>query len=212
MQAKFKITPVIVLLIVLNLINTKQAISQQTQAPDKILYYKGNMADVFVDKALYTQEKSDKFYFHFTLVNKTVKTLGVKMDDFFTLFYPNQWTISDTTFRIVIDEERMQIKPLDPEGKQDIIDQFQVGNFISASPQGSLSWFICFNGGPAKNVKINPGEYFIAVFDGRLLITDGIRVEDYYYDMSAYTEREFAIPYPLLWLTIPKNEKLIINN
>jgi hypothetical protein len=169
------------------------------------VFYSGNMVDITIDSVLYETPMSKNFFVKFFIRNKTLKTIGVDLSDYWKLIYPNQWGVYDTNYRMVIDEGQIIPDTLDMKKKDKMKKFFKAGEMNNILTGKTISYYREFNAGGKKDITIKQGKYLIISLDGVLHMTDGENFESVFCNGKSNVNRELVIKYPLKWATIPEN-------
>jgi hypothetical protein len=183
------------------------------------------MADLAVERSLYTTAGSNYYFLHFIIYNKTQKTLGIDLSNSRETIFLNQVEIiHDTSALIHIHNElfnRYQL--LSSEEAQKIKTTFAAGKLSTILPGKTLDYYHEFRGGEksASMDLFQDAESLWMYLNGRLAFTDGETVEDFHddggcnymsYELTAdgvvevppvYFNREFSISVPIEWKIIP---------
>lgn len=169
------------------------------------VFYSGNMVDITIDSVLYETPKSKNFFVKFFIRNKTPKTVGVDLSDYWKLIYPNQWGVYDTNYRMVIDESQIIPDSLDQKKKDKMKTFFNAGEMNNILTGKTITYYREFNAGGKKDITIKQGKYLIISLDGVLHMTDGENFESVFCNGKSNVNRELVIRYPLKWQQIPEN-------
>ena len=169
------------------------------------VFYSGKMIDITIDSVLYETPKSKNFFVKFFIRNKTLKTVGVDLSDYWKLIYPNQWGVYDTTYRMVIDEIQIIPDTLDSKKKDKMKKFFRAGEMNNILTGKTITYYREFNAGGKKDITIKQGQYLIISLDGVLHMTDGENFESVFCNGKSDVNRELVIKYPLKWAQIPEN-------
>jgi len=170
-----------------------------------LVFYSGNMIEITVDSVLYETPKSKNFFVKFLIRNKTHKTIGVDLSDYWKLIYPNQWGVYDTDHRMVIDEIQVIPDTLDQKKKDKMEKSFKANELNNILTGKTITYYREFNAGGKKDITIKQGQYLIISLDGVLHITDGEYFESVFCNGKSNVNRELVIKHPLKWENIPEN-------
>ena len=152
------------------LITWSGAALAQSHSPWQILA-SDDFASVYAERQLYSDTGKETLYIHVRVYPKYGQKLGVDTRNPFKLFYPNQWEISATPSRSLIDEERMSPKPLTSEQRDQLVTNFQAG---ALTPVGKyFDYYRAFFGKAPNPEQLIHGKYLIISLDGELLFTNG---------------------------------------
>ena len=170
------------------------------------------LAAVQVERRLYETTASDHFFIRARLTNLSQQTLGVDLRTYWGIIYPNQWGVQQQDHREVIDEGRMIHEPLDDQRKQQLVADYHAGTLAMVKPGQAVEYYREFNASGHPDVDQRTGNYFLLSVDGRILVTDGSRVEalDCTWHQGASTGcGDLVIPFPVRWGTIPPGSRII---
>ncbi|MBN1534786.1 MAG: hypothetical protein JXA20_19095 [Spirochaetes bacterium] len=171
------------------------------------LLSRGRFADVFVEKTIYHSPKTMNFLLKFIIRNTADRTIGVDLQSFWRVFYPNQWGLNRKPYREVIDERR--ITPDTVVDNAPLLFRYAGRRGLQFIARGkTLAYYREWNGSGEKIHFTNPREYLIISIDGQLLITDGTDVEN----LSLRYIPEVAFSHPLSHKTIDTAGAMIIMN
>lgn len=65
---------------------------------NNVIIYSDTLVSISAEKVLYEREMSNNFYIKFKIENKTTKTIGVDLTNFYQVIHPWQYCISKTPF------------------------------------------------------------------------------------------------------------------
>ncbi len=180
---------------------------------DRHFLVKGELAAVYVEKALYEKEDEPHFYVRVRVKNLSERAIGVDLRDYSKVIYPNQWGVHLNPVRGVINERRMIPDTIDNELKSKLIAAFKNKELTIIEPHKSVEYFREFNASGRKDVDEKEGKYFILSMDGQLLVTDGKAVENVNLcrsrDKISPENTDLVIPLPIPWKMIPRAALII---
>ena len=199
------------IIVIIGVVNSVLFAQADTLA--SINLYKGNMVEVSAEPALYEHKKSKHFFIHFQIKNISQNNVGVFMDEYFGLFYPNQWGIVTKPEREVINERRIV-----PTGLNDSIFTFMETKYKNSeltliAPGETYDYYRDFNATNRKDIKLKAGEYIYVSIDGQLLMTNTANIEHAHFDdASLINNSTLYIAFPIKWKTIPPDSRTYYEN
>lgn len=169
------------------------------------ILYSGKLVDVAAEKSLYQDKKSKHFFIHYQIKNLTENNLGVYTDQYFGLFYPNQWGVVPKPERDVVDERRIIPMPLNDSIVASMERKFLNSELALILPYQTFDYYRDFNYGNKKDVRVKAGEFVYISTDGQLFITNGSTIEHAHFDdHSLFVNANIFIPGPIVWKKIPE--------
>lgn len=182
-------------------IKCRGAAMMQIDTTSQHLISKGHFVEVYADKTIYRSNADMNFLMKFTIKNISNKTIGVNLTDSSKGFYPNQWGFSSQPYRTVVDEE--QIIPAKIIDTASILKKFKDVTLTMVEPNQVVVYYRAWNGTGEKIDSKSKEKYLIISFDGQLLLTNGIKVENLTLLNAKEKDR-------VMVLKCPVNEKIII--
>lgn len=183
----------------------------QNDSAELQILYKGQLVSVSVEKTLYEIKKYKHFFIHYQIKNLTENNLGVYTDEYFGLFYPNQWGVIPKPARDVIDERRIVPMPLNDSIVTSLERKFINSQLTLIQPFQTLDYYRDFNSGKKKDVQLKSGEFIYISTDGQLFITNGSQIEHAHFDDNSWSESKGCsvfLAYPIVWKKIPENSMI----
>lgn len=199
------------LIIVITVLFSTVCFSQSDTSVYHILY-QSNTVTVTAEKALYESNRTNHFLIHYRITNWSENNLGIYLDAYFGLFYPNQWGVEKTAERTVINERRIIPSALNDSIIQFMVDKYHTDGLTLLPPKGSFDYYRDFNAGGKKDIRLKPGEYMFVSMDGQLLMTDGSKVEHAHFDDRSIYNSSIFLSHPLEWKKIPEGSKTFYEN
>ena len=176
-------------------------------------FYKSQVISVSVEKTLFESNKSNHFFIHYQIKNLSEYNLGVYMDAYFGLFYPNQWGLATKAERDVIDEERIIPMSLTDSVIHFMESKYQNSRLAPIAPGDVIDYYRDFNASHKKEVRLKPGEFMYISMDGQLIMTNGSRIEHAHFNNISFTKETcIFLSYPLIWKKIPADSKIYYEN
>jgi hypothetical protein len=175
--------------------------------------FKGKMVEIKAEPAIYQHKKSKHFFIHFQIKNISNNNVGILLDEYFGLFYPNQWGVVTKPERGIIDERRII-----PTGLNDSVINFMEAKYKNSeltliAPGETFDYYRDFNASNKKDIKLKAGEYMYVSIDGQLLITNTANIEHAHFDdASLINNSTLFIPFPIKWKTIPADSRTFYEN
>ena len=177
------------------------------QTTSKQLICKGELVNIYVEKAIFHSPKNNNFLIKVEIKNISNKTIGVDLTDYWKIIYPNQWGISKKPYREVIDEGRMI--PDTVIDKTDLINKYNNQTLTFIKPNETIAYYRDWNGSGEKIELTDKKSFLIITIDGQLLLTNGEAVEQIIIGDNE-KDRAIVFNYPIVNKTISANA-LIIN-
>lgn len=171
-------------------------------------FQSGTSLTVSVEKVVYKSEQLP-FALRIRLENTGTRTLGVYWKDNAHRFYPNQWGMYDTTYRMVVDEIRI----LPDKPNVNLRKLFADHQLIYIPPGQQFYYYIGFNAGKPGDVQKAKGKYLIVSLDGQLWYTDQKKVYTLNFGGTSVSSggdhhSEINFRLPLQWEPIPTGNAL----
>lgn len=186
---------------------------------NNVIIYSDTLVSISAEKVLYEREMSNNFYIKFKIENKTTKTIGVDLTNFYQVIHPWQYCISKTPFLNRMGGIENVPEILTVTKRETMLAEFKEGKLTTIAPNQAVEYYREFNGGFNKSdkekLKINEQEYFIITLSGQLFITNGNSVENICFcidNKDANSNRLISLTYPLIWKTIPEKSRILKNN
>lgn len=175
--------------------------------------FKGKMVEISAEPAFYEHKKSKHFFIHFQIRNISESNIGVFMEEYFGLFYPNQWGIVTKPQRDVIDERRIVPMALNDSVIHFMEKKYANSQLIRIAPGETFDYYRDFNASDRKDLKLKEGEYIYVSIDGQLLITNVAQIEHAHFDDASLIKNStLFIPFPIKWKVIPPDSKTYYEN
>jgi len=176
--------------------------------------FRGHLAKVDVDRALYERGKDEDCLIAVRVTNVTNRSVGVDLSKFWNVLYPNSWGSSNTPAPELVDEERWIREPISEKDKKRLMQDFSNHRLTTIVPHRSITYFREFTIGHniRKEIDSVTNPYLIVGLDGVLEMTDGHRVEEVIFPMnSAGAERArwVVIRLPAVWETVPQDSVIV---
>lgn len=172
------------------------------------LIYKGQLVELYIEKAIFHCSTNSNFLLKFTIKNISNKTVGVDLTDYWKVIYPNQWGIYKKPYREVIDETT--IIPDTIINRTELLKKFNNSLLTMIKPNATLDYYRDWNGSGEKIELKNAEEYLIISVDGLLLFTNGNDFESITLLNADERNRIVVFGYPINNKAIPE-KSLIIN-
>jgi hypothetical protein len=178
-------------------------------APARQAALAGDWVDVIdkvavrIETILYERKGHPNFFIHVALRNQTPYDLGVDLSDSSMVLYPNQWGGSELDHRMVVDEEFLPPKELDPPLRARLVEAFRSKRLTLLAPGKSVDYYTNFNASGRKDVQAAKGKFILISIQGQLVFTDGADVWD------VRPSRDLAIRTPVAWKLVPMNARVI---
>ncbi|MBI4355859.1 MAG: hypothetical protein HY597_05400 [Candidatus Omnitrophica bacterium] len=171
----------------------------------------GTLAVAHVERRLYEKEGSNHFFIRVRLTNVIQQSIGVDLAHYWQVIYPNQWGIHQEDHRTMIDEKHMVDEPLDNQQKEQLITEYHARKLTMVKPGQAVDYYREFNASGRADVDRGHGNYFILSLDGRVLVTDGSRVEalDCTWGPRHSGCGDLVIPFPVRWQGVPPDGRII---
>ena len=185
--------------------NQKITTSKQIGTQSQHLIYKGQLVEVYVEKAIFHSSAKRNFLLKFTVKNTSNKTVGIDISDYWKVFYPNQWGFYKKAFRDCINE--IQIIPDKIFDTSKILKKFKDNFLTIINPNQRLEYYRDWNGSGEKVEMKNENKYLIISIGGQLLVTDGMYLENL--TLTEEAERVMVLFYPIRHKATPKNGLII---
>jgi hypothetical protein len=166
----------------------------------------GQLAAVSVERALYTAAPAASFFIRVRIENRIASPIWVWLPDDMTFVYPNQWERSKVDHREIVDELLAVPGPIDP----DLVRNVATTGNTSIEVGGSLDVYRGCEGLDA--VDAASGRWMLVALAGRVVTTDGARVEDLKvmldddYEASRLLVVSAA---PLVWHELPAQSRVM---
>jgi hypothetical protein len=164
----------------------------------------GQLAAVSVERALYMSAgPALSIYIHVRIDNRAGSPIWVCLNDYWTTIYPNQWERSQRDHRGAINERRVSHGPLDRDTARMLLatcvnTRIEVG--------GSADVYRDFTG---SDYHPAVGRWMLVALDGRVVATDGTRVDDLVVGDDE-ASRILVVPAaPLVWRALPARAHVI---
>lgn len=199
------------LIIVITVLFSNVCFSQIDTGNFHILYQTKTVS-ISAEKVLYQHSKSEHYFIRYQIKNLSENNLGIYLDKYFGLFYPNQWGIEQKPERGAIDERRIIPSALNDSILQSMVDKYHNDQLTLLPPNGTFDYYRDFNASDKKDVHLKRGEFMFVSMDGQLLMTDGSKVEHAHFDDRAFDNGSIFLPYPLVWKKIPTGSKTFYEN
>jgi hypothetical protein len=167
----------------------------------------GQLAAVSVERALYRGAGS-RFYIHVRIDNRVGSPIWVPVSDYTQSIYPMQWERSQLDHREVIDELREPHIPLD---RDRIREELLKGSMTRLQAAGRIDVYREFYGEAYQAVDAAPGRWVLVALDGRVLVTDGTRVDDLTVGEDEASRLLVVPAAPLVWQKLPTHARVIEN-
>lgn len=177
---------------------------------------RSSLADVFVERALYERDQDPHFYMQVRIDNASTKAIYVDLDDYGTVYHPNQWGVLNTSQRMMINERRLVQPGLDAARRQAIHKAFKAGGFTEIAPGSSITYFRDFNNRKPGRFEIYEDraegkQWLFVSLDGYLVLTDGQVIEQTGQSQAdkAIHLSEVIFDAPLVWKQLPHDAFII---
>ena len=168
----------------------------------------GQLVVIYAEKAIYRKEGSDRFFVHVRLQNRTSRSIGIDLSDYFKVVYPNQWGVHQEAQRELIDEGRIIPKKPNEQSRRKLLSDYDNHKLVMIGPGAMIDYYRDFNASTVKDVENSKGKYLIISMDGQISATDGKREETVTLEWQGGTkvvDTDVAIPFPVDWKSIPKD-------
>ena len=130
----------------------------------KQLICKGELVNVFVEKAIFHSSKNNNFLMKFEIKNISNKTIGVDLTDYWEVIYPNQWGIYKKPYRDIIDKRR--VIPDTIIDKIDLINKYNDQTLTFIKPDETIAYYRDWNGSGQKiELPDKNNFYFLALLN-----------------------------------------------
>jgi hypothetical protein len=177
--------------------------------------YQSENLNVSAEKTLYETESSAHFFIHYQIKNTSQNEFEIYLKEYDQLFYPNQWGITDTMARMIVDERRI-IPRLSDSIISRMVRLHHLSKLVILKPGETVDYYRDFNNGTKKDIKFKKGEYMYISMDGLLfyLFAGGIHEIGYaHFEDEKYTQSgTMYLPYPLTFKKIPANATIFNEN
>lgn len=201
-------TSVVLILLVLGIYSQKTQ-NKKTQINQHI-FFKGKLVDITIDKILYQSSSYGSFLSKITIKNNTSEELGVDLNNYWKVIYPNQYGIYPSPERNVIDEERIIPDTLTNKKKESLKKDFASNKLKKIPANGKIEYYRDFNDGKKEKLMTKKGEFLIISFDGQLFITNGRdKFEHVCSNEKNNLKTDLIIEYPVVWENISNKDEII---
>ena len=187
--------------------NPNSVTGMQIDTSSEQLIFRGQLVEVYVEKAIYHSPTSINFFMKFSIKNIGSKTIGLDLTNYQNVFYPNQWGFYNKPYREIIDEE--MIIPDTTINKTEILKKFKDNSLTMITPNETIEYYRHWNGSGEK-IESKNEEYLIISIDGQLTFTDGEQCKHLTLNDAEESKRVVVLSHPIYHKTIPENS-LIIN-
>ena len=171
----------------------------------------GKLVRLECERALYERAGSVHFFVRLRVTNLGASTLGLDLRDYWLVPRPNQWGGLRTSERRVINEKRVEAKPLDEERRRHLLAAFAEGLLESVSAKGRIDLFIEFNASARSDVDAVDLPYLYVSLDGQLFVTDGKAFDNLTLEWG--TDDDFRsslmMSTPVSWGTVPPDAVVV---
>jgi protocatechuate 3,4-dioxygenase beta subunit len=173
----------------------------------------GELASVDVERTLYEKEGQRHFFIRVRITNLANRPVGIDLNNYWKVTYPNQWGMENADHRTDIDERRMVPKDLDAAAREELLAAFRTGGLTTIPPGKSIDYYREFNASGRADVDAQEkqGKYLIVSLDGVLRLTDGEGVEQVSCAWGRKTQAptDLVIPTPVPWRAIPSAGRIV---
>lgn len=176
------------------------------------ILYKSKTVSISAEKVLYEHSKSDHFFIRYQIKNLSQNNLGIYLDAYSGVFYPNQWGILQKPERDVVDERRIIPQALNDSTIRMMENKYNNDELTLLPPGGIFDYYRDFNASNKKDIRLKKGDYIFISMDGQLLMTDGGKPEHAHFDDGSFDISSIFISHPLIWKKIPTGSKIFYEN
>jgi hypothetical protein len=164
-----------------------------------------------VERALYEDGRpvgGDRFFLRVLIHNRGERPILVDLRDHWKAFYPNQWGRDDRERRLVIDERRLTVAPLDAAARDALLKLAPAPGVLGPLPAGQeADYYIAFHGVRGPDLD-GPGAFLLVSLDGQLPLTDGTKAERLTLPEDA-ASRDLVLPGRVQWKRIPTGARVL---
>ncbi|PKP22179.1 MAG: hypothetical protein CVU05_04985 [Bacteroidetes bacterium HGW-Bacteroidetes-21] len=171
------------------------------------LIFRGMLAEIYVEKAMYEAPKYENFLMKFTIKNINEKTIGVDLSDYWRVIYPNQWGLYEKPVREDVNEQ--QIIPNEDFDKNFLKRKYKKKELRMIKPGESFSYYREWNGSGEKPVLKGTEKFVIITVDGQLFITNGKLLEQVKLLHAEEQDRAVVLPAPIVYKALNDSSMII---
>lgn len=169
---------------------------------------RSEMAQMFIEKALYQLPKDDGVYMQIGIKNLTTREISVDLRDFNSVIHPGLWGVYTAGKSPVVAGPTMSFNPLDQRSTNKLLADYRNKELVAIPPGMSVNYFVEFPTGTLGQMKSMNGQAFATVFEGQIAITDGKIAERLYAPRDNYF-RSLTMGFPPPWGTIAPGQWVI---
>jgi hypothetical protein len=163
---------------------------------------RGELIELYVERALYEQPGNPHFLVRCAVANTTGKRLAVDLRERWGVPRPNQWGGLAEPYRSEINESSSILVPLDDARRAELRSDFRDGHLTLIEPGESLNFFNVFNASGRADIDTTEGPCLFVSIDGRIIATDGLRFD--VLDAGPITSEPLILLTPVAWKTVPE--------